>query len=142
MGNLTAKQAKFVESYRSSGDLKQAVVEAGYCPKNANSLAVQANRMLKNAKVVSEIANWKQKKASEITKPDYIDRALQSFESLDITEPNAPRFFEIAGKALGYVGVANDQRTSTINNNLQINLNGTESHADLWSMARKLIGND
>ena len=48
---LTTKQEKFIEAYKSTGDLKQAVIQAGYSPKTRNSIAVEAKRLLKNPKI-------------------------------------------------------------------------------------------
>lgn len=133
---LSDKQLKFVESYLVTNNAKESAIIAGYPEKNAASMGWQ---LLKSPKVLTELNAMRTQLRSKMTKENYIDKALDSFEKLDITEPNAPRFYDIAGKALGYIG-ANNAPVS-VTNNTQINISGTESGAQLWEMTRKLLGN-
>lgn len=140
---LTQKQQKFLESYQKSNNPTESAIIAGYSAKSA---AVEGNRLLKNDKIQLELANYRLNKAKELSKSghryskeDYIDRAVNAFEMLDITEPNAPRFYDIAGKALGYIGNSGDVKAN-VTNNVQINITGSETPAELWEMTRKLIG--
>ena len=77
---------------------------------------------------------------SKMTKDKYIDKAMETFEKLDITEPNSPRFYDIAGKALGYVGANNDSRP---NQTLNITMNNMEAGklplAEKWNALRKML---
>ena len=74
----------------------------------------------------------------EIKKDDFIDLALNDYRELAIDEPNKPRFLDIAGKALGYVG--SNSEVSQITNNIQVNITGSESQSELWEMTRKILG--
>lgn len=115
---LTPKQEKFVEAYIRLNDATKACIVAGYSPKSAN---VEANRMLKRANVINALADWRKLKREALTKDSFIDKAMDSFEKLEITEPNKPRFLDIAGKALGYIG---NNSTPNVTNNTQINIKG------------------
>ena len=136
---LTSKQAKFVASYQINPNATQSAINAGYPEKTASSMGWQ---LLKNPKIQLELTNWKSKKAKEFTKEDYIDTALNDYRSLELAEPNKPRFLDIAGKALGYIGAnGSDNRP---NQSLTININNVEINgkpqAELWDLTRKLIG--
>jgi len=135
---LTEKQRKFVESYLVTNNAKQSAINAGYPEKTSAAVGWQ---LLKNHKILAEIDSCRTKLRSKITKESYIDKALETFEKLDITEPNAPRFYDIAGKALGYLG-NNEQKTSQTLNITQINVSGNETQTELWELTRKLLGND
>ena len=132
--HLTVKQQKFIEAYKKTGDATKSAISAGYALKSAY---VEGSRLLKSAKILAELKHWKTRKASEITKDDYIDIAMQSFKSLDVTEPNSPRFYDIAGKALGYIGNTQPQ---AVTNNTQINIKIDGTQSDLWQSARSLLG--
>lgn len=134
--HLTIKQQRFIEAYKQHGDATKAAISAGYALKSAN---VEGSRLLKSAKILAELKQWKYRKASEITRDDFVDMALNDYKQLDVTEPNKPRFLDIAGKTLGYIGSNNDKPSQTINNT-QININGTEIQTELWEMTRKALG--
>lgn len=136
---LTSKQAKFVEAYKKLGNGPQSAISAGYSAKTSQ---IEAIRLLKNPKILLELDNWRKSKAAEITKADFVDIAMDSFKQLEITEPNSPRFLDLAGKALGHIGSGNETRQQTINNLTQININGGESQSELWELTRKLLGNE
>ena len=67
---------------------------------------------------------------------------MDKFNELQSTEPNSPRFLDLAGKALGYTQATNDSRAVSTTNNVQINISGQETQSDLWALTRKLLGND
>lgn len=137
---LTSKQAKFVASYQLNPNAKQAAINAGYSEKSAEQIGSQ---LMHNPKIIAELEAWKASKRVEVTKEDFIDLAIKDYRSLEVTEPNKPRFLDLAGKALGYVGVNNDQKNGqTINNLTQINISGSETREQLWEMTRKLLGNE
>lgn len=135
---LTSKQSKFIASYQIIRNATQAAINAGYPEKTAASMGCQ---LMKNPKIVAELDAWKAKKASEITKDDFIDLAISDFKSLELTEANRPRMLDIAGKALGYIGTGANQPTQTLNLT-QVNISGGESQPQLWDLTRKLLGND
>jgi hypothetical protein len=135
---LSEKQKKFVESYLVNNDAKKSAILAGY-PDNKNTTAL-AWRLMKSPKILAELESCRTKIRGVMTKEKYIDKALESFELLDITEPNAPRFYDIAGKALGYT--SNKEPNTVINNNtLNINVDSM-TPAQLWEHTRKLLGNE
>lgn len=138
-GNLTAKQAKFVASYQLTHNSTQSALNAGYPLKSAPSIGCQ---LLKNPKIIAELELWKTKKREEITKEDYVDLAISDYRSLKLEEPNKPRFLDIAGKALGYIGANN---TQNITNNTQINIRGDVnlmSPQNKWDALRSMMEND
>lgn len=135
---LTSKQAKFVAEYVVTLNATKSAISAGY---SANSAHVEANRLLKLPKIVAEIDSYKiKKRASLISKPDYIDTVWHEYET---SEEKADRFrgLDLAGRALGFVGVHAEQRP---NQSLTINVtaSGNESPADLWALTRKLLSSN
>ena len=135
--NLTAKQIKFVESYIVNGQGKLSAVNAGYPESQAASIGWQ---LLKNPKILTAIDSCRTKLRANFTKENYIDKALDTFEKLDITEPNSPRFYDIAGKALGYIGNGTDNKSIT--NNTQINIaidTANLSTPDLINNIRRML---
>lgn len=133
---LTSKQAKFVASYQITQNATQSAINAGYSPKSAACIGSQ---LINNPKIKAEIEEWKAKKAIEITKEDFIDLAIKDYKKLDLTEPNKPRFLDIAGKALGYTGNNGENKPNQTMNLTQININGSESQPQLWELTRKLL---
>jgi hypothetical protein len=136
---LTHKQSAFIEAYKLLNDPVKSAISAGYAAKSAH---VEASRLMKSAKILHEIDLWRKSRKEEITKHDFIDMAIGDYRQLDIAEPNKPRFLDIAGKALGYLGVNGQEKSQTINNLTQININGSENQSELWELTRKLLGND
>ena len=136
---LTSKQAKFVASYQLTHDATESAKNAGYSAKNA---APQGCRLMKDPEILAELSQWRAKKGQELSKPDFIDMAMEDYRNVEVKEPNRPRFLEIVGKTLGHLGSGIDsrpQQSVTLN---QININAIESSAssaDLWSLTRKLL---
>lgn len=132
---LSVKQNKFIESYLVTNNAKQSALNAGYPEKYSASIGWQ---LLKNPKILAELDSQRTKLRSTITKESYIDRALSIHDSLDKTEANAPRYYDIAGKALGYIGANQDSRP---NQTLIINatLTGKESPQELLANVRRLL---
>lgn len=136
---LTSKQERFIASYKITENAKQSAINAGYSVKSAEQIGSQ---LIHNPRIVAELDAWRASKREEVTKEDYIDLAMKDYRSLDAVEPNKPRFLEIAGKTLGYIGSNSDQKGQTINNLTQINISGGESQSQIWDLTRKLLGND
>jgi len=136
---LTTKQNRFITAYKELGDANQACIVAGYSPKSAN---IEASRLLRNVKIVQELDNWRKERQKEFRKEDFIDYALKDYNSLEVTEPNKPRFLQLAGQAVGIIG-NNDFRSPSITNNTQINVNIEQVNAllpsDKWENVRKLL---
>lgn len=134
---LTSKQAKFVASYQLTHNATESAINAGYPVKTAPQMG---SKLVRNPKIVNQLEEWKAKKSLEVTKADFIDMALKDYKELGVTEPNKPRFLDIAGKALGHLGAnGGDSRP---NQTLNINISAGEgkSAGDLWDMTRKLLG--
>lgn len=132
---LTTKEAKFIAAYQATGNQVESAKIAGYSPKN---LAPQASRLLKNAKVKAEIDKFKAQKREELSKETFVDKAMNCFDELDVQEPNKPRFLDIAGKALGYIGANPDSRPNQSLTIVNINADG-KSQAEIWELTRKLL---
>lgn len=132
--SLTDKQSKFVEAYKQLNNGPQAAISAGYSAKSAH---VEANRLLKHPTILLQLDTWRKSKNREISKGDFIDLALGDYRSLENTEPNKPRFLDIAGKALGYTGSQASTGPQTVNN-VQINVNEIKIMApgDKWNAIR------
>jgi hypothetical protein len=118
MSELTLRQKKFVEAYIKTNDSVSACVAAGYSAKSRNSLAVQANRMLKIPSIALEIANFKSKKREELSKESFVDKAMNCFDQLEVTEANKPRFLQLAGQACDIIGTGTEAKT--VNNTIAI----------------------
>lgn len=134
---LTSKQERFIASYKLCENGREAAINAGYSLKSADQAAHQN---LRNDRIRAEIDAWKASKREEISKEDFVDLAIKDYKALEVTEPNKPRFLEMAGKTLGYLGA--EKPSSTVNNLTQINISGGESQPQLWDLTRKLLGNE
>ncbi len=135
--SLTLKQQRFIEAYKKLGDANKAAISAGYAVK---SVAVEANRLLKNPKILESIKSIRSARQAMITKDDFVELALADYKQLELTEPNKPRFLDLAGKALGYTGNNIDARSVTNNTQVNISISGQEKQPELWDIARKLLG--
>ena len=149
MANLTAKQSKFVDSYLVTGLKNDAAIYAGYPAKDAVVISCQ---LLKNPKIITKITEIKAKLAENklsielkdakaFSKDEFVGYALNDYKALDITEPNKPRFLQLAGHASGILGT-NDGRSSNTTNNIQVNISGAETTAQLWELTRKIISGE
>lgn len=135
---LTDKQSKFLEAYKTTGKAVESAISAGYSVRSA---PVEANRLLKHPTILLDLDNWRKEKQRNLSKSDFVDIAMNSFNSLEITEPNSPRFLDIAGKALGHIG-ANDKAINTTNN-VQINIDARQLPSnDKWNLLRNALEND
>lgn len=140
---ITTKEAKFIAFYMAVGshtyeNASQAALSAGYSPKSAPTIGYQ---LLKKPKIQTEIEAIKDKEREKLPKERFVSLAMKDYEQLDVTEPNKPRFLDLAGKALGYIGANNDQKQGGNTLNLtQINISGTEDQGKLWDMTRKMLG--
>lgn len=134
---LTEKQAKFLASYQITGNPTESAKNAGYSAKNAPS---QGCRLMKDPEILAELEKFRANKAKTLTKEDFVDKALRDYEETPLVEANRPRFLELAGKGAGIIGTVSDKPSQTINNLTQININGSETPAQLWETTRKLIG--
>ncbi len=134
--SLTLKQQRFIDAYKRLGDANKAAISAGYAVK---SVAVEANRLLKNPKILEELKHWRKLRREALSKDDFVELAITDYKQLEITEPNKPRFLDIAGKALGYIG-SQGQSTSIVNNT-QINITEISGKplTELWNIARSLL---
>src|SRR4051794_39135134 len=76
---LTGRQRRFVEEYLVDLNATAAYRRAGYEPRNDNVAAVQAHKLLKNAKVQEAVraASEARSQRTEITQ-DYVLHQLQS----------------------------------------------------------------
>ena len=133
---LTERQRKFANAYKISGDQTQAARIAGYSEKG---LAVTASKLVRHPNIIAEIEDWSQKKRQELKKEDFVDLALQDYKQLEVKHSNKPRFLDIAGRALGYLGTDKPSSTTNVQIN-NVSLSGNESQAELWEITRKLLG--
>ena len=88
---LTSKQRLFVDEYIKSGNATQSYIKAGYSVKSENVAGVNANRILKNAKVKSyidakmaKIESHKIADAKEVLQ--YLTRVLRGEEKEEIPD--------------------------------------------------------
>ena len=134
--SFTDKQTKFIEAYKLLNDPTKAAISAGYSAKSA---AVEGNRLLKSAKIIHEIDLWRKSKNKNLSREDFVDKAMNCFDELDVEQPNKPRFLDLVGKALKYT---TSDVPQTVNNTLNLNYNVDAPQVDQWALARKLIGNE
>lgn len=135
---LTKKQERFIEAYKELGDATKACIVAGYAPKSAN---VEASRMLKRVEIIDALNEWRKERQKEFKREDFIDYALKDYQSLEVTEPNKPRFLHLAGQAAGHIG--NDSRP---HQTLNITMNKMELKSlpvgEKWDALRKMLEAD
>ncbi len=79
--SLTAKQLRFVEAYLIDPNGTKAAIAAGYSP---NSAAVEASRLLNNAKVAAELAG--RRKLLEVQTGITPQRVLQELAKLGFSD--------------------------------------------------------
>ncbi len=71
---MDERRRRFIENYLASGHGTQAAIDAGYSPKGAH---VTASRLLKDAKVVAEIAKGQAARAERVqVTADYVLQRL------------------------------------------------------------------
>lgn len=137
---LTQKQALFIAAYQLDPNATNAALKAGYSSKSADQIG---SRMIRQPKILAEIEQWRAEKRQDLTKDDFIDKAMGVYETLDNVEANKPRFLEIAGKTLGYLGGNGEVRPTQVNlTQINVNATGTKGINDLWQATRDLLGND
>lgn len=119
---LTPKQQKFVDAYFKLGNGPKAAIEAGYSVKHC---AIEANRLLKNANIITAIDEIRRIGIQQkFNKDTFIDYALSDYKEVRVDSANRPRFLELAAKGAGIIGADNTPTTlnlSLTKNNLVIN---------------------
>ena len=99
---LRPRQRRCCEQYISSDTPAQACIHAGYSAKGA---AVQANRLLKNASVLAEIARRQEEasKRADIREDDVIEMLVQVRDEAREAKQCGPcvRAIELIGKKMG-----------------------------------------
>ena len=115
---LTERQKKFVEAYLVDKNGKESAIKAGYSAKHAH---IEACRLLNKPRVKAALDHFLGK--AIMSRETFVDKALQKFESVP-NETVKPRYLEIAGKAMGYLGGSGEgaPSTQTITNNVQVNM--------------------
>lgn len=81
MANLTPKQQRFVEEYLIDLNGTQAALRAGYAESGA---AVEASRLLRNAKVVEELNKGRQKLSERLEISQ--ERILQEYARIGFSD--------------------------------------------------------
>ena len=95
---------------------------------------------MRKPKIINAIKEQESKRIEAISKESFIDMAISDYKGLEITEANKPRFLDIAGKALGYIGANEGNKEQT--NNVQINLIGNESCAEMLNNIRRMLSDN
>lgn len=134
---LTARKIAFVDYYKSTGNATEAAKLAGYKGKYVNR---SASRLLHDVDISSQLKSFVDERKEKYSRDNFIDTAWKEYETLE-EEPTKIRALELAGRALGHIGVNSDSRPNQTLN-VQINLSGNESQNELWEAARKLLGNE
>lgn len=124
LGVLNKRQKMFIDAYLIDKNATKAASIAGYSSKYAHT---EGHRLLNNSKVKDALDYLLTKKL--MTRESFVDKALDKFETVP-NETVKPRYLEIAGKAMGYLGAGNDSVTSVSNttNNVQINMKVEVNH--------------
>jgi len=132
---ITAKQQKFIDRYKETNNGIESAISAGYSAKHA---AIEANRLLKHPLILLELDKWRKEKKSQISKDDFVDMAIGDYKQLELTEANRPRFLDLAGKALGYIGANQDSRPNQTFNILNVDTSSMKRD-DLLANVRRLL---
>lgn len=144
---LKPRYEQFINEYLLTKNASLSAKNVGYTGKNLHVMGykllhkpeikavIDAHYARENEKITDKIEEVA--KAREISREKYTETAWKEFETLDKTEANAPRYMEIAGKALGYIGTSNDSRPTQA---IQINIDmRTMSDNDKLSALRSLL---
>ena len=134
---LTKKQQTFIDCYFKYGSGPKAAIEAGYAAKSA---AIEANRLLKNPKIIEAVDLIRKETIREkFSKDNFIEYALNDYKSLEVTAANKPRFLELAGKGAGIIGSSDTPQTNNTQINIDVNILSLDS-GQKWDSLRKLLG--
>jgi hypothetical protein len=137
---INEMEAKFIAFYLADPkrNATQCAISAGYSKHSAPQIG---NQLLRKPKIKNAIELHIASKREAVTKDDYIDMALKDYQSLELTEANKPRFLDIAGKALGYIG--NNQDSKVTNQTLVINVDTSSmKRDDLIANVRRLLADN
>jgi hypothetical protein len=136
---INEREALFIAYYQAEGETNLNATEsarkAGYSPKSCPQIGSQ---LLRKPKIREAIQKHIDSKRADITKKDYVDMAIKDYKELSITEANKPRFLDIAGKALGYIGNNQDARPNQSLTLINVDMTG-KTQEQLWDMTRKLL---
>ena len=141
---LTTRKRMFIEAFKTSKSAANAARFAGYSEK---TIQKSCKRILNDVDISRELQIWEQgevskleeiRKSREITKDVFVEKMMTDYETVSVESANRPRFADLAGKALGFIG--NNQ--PSVVNNTQINIKtdvlslNTDSK---WSHLRDLL---
>jgi len=98
---LTPKQEMFIREYLIDLNATQAYIRAGYNVKSEDVAAVNANRLLSNAKIQAEIQQAMDKRAEKtgIT-ADFVLNGIKNIAVTGEKETDKLRAYELLGKHL------------------------------------------
>ena len=134
---INEMESQFIAGIKAGLTQQQAALNAGYSPKTAHT---QASQLMRKPKIIAVLDEWKASKRSKITQDDYVDLALNDYKALELTEANKPRFLDIAGKALGYIGAG--QQDNRPNQTLNITLQSGTDRDTLLANVRRLLADN
>jgi len=132
---INEREALFIAHYLVSHNATESALKAGYSPKSSAKIGSQ---LMHKPKIINAIQCHEAKRIDAISKESFIDMAVSDYKKLELTEANKPRFLDIAGKALGYIGAGNDRPNQTLNV-LNVQLTGKESRDELLANVRRLL---
>jgi hypothetical protein len=135
---INEREALFIAYYQSPGETylnaTQSALKAGYSPKSSAKIGSQ---LMHKPKIKTAIELQLSKKREDISKESFIDMAVSDYRKLEVTEANKPRFLDIAGKALGYIGAG--QQDNRPNQTLNITLLPGQDKDTLLANVRRLL---
>ncbi len=134
---INEMEAQFIAGIKTGLSPTESAKNAGYSIKSASQIGSQ---LMKKPKIINALQLWKDSKREAISKEDYVDMALNDYKSLELTEANKPRFLDIAGKALGYIGAG--QQDNRPNQTLNINLLPGQDKDTLLANVRRLLADN
>jgi hypothetical protein len=138
---INEREAQFIAGIKAGLSNTESAKNAGYSLKSCSKIG---SLLIRKPKIINAINEWKDSKRGQISKEDFIDTAFNDYQSLPKTEANAPRFLDIAGKALGYIGSNVEQKT--VNNTLNvtsIDIKSISNDKDaLLAMVRKMLADN
>ena len=140
---LTERKKAFADNFLLTRIATEAAKIAGYSPKTCRS---QGSRLLTDVDVKAYIQAEKDKiqarldeRKDALSKDTYVEKLVKDYESVDVDSANRPRFIEMVGKTLGFIGPGGNQ-VANIVNNTQINIRMDAPQLELWELTRALLG--
>lgn len=142
---MNQRQKDFTHNYFLTNSVKESAIKAGY---SAHCASVLGSRLLKHPAVKAELERLRAEKDAkfnqlkeQLSRESFVETAWRNFQ--EEQEPTLrPRWFELCGKALGYL-TPKELAPQITNQTLIVNMDNEKlSTAEKWAKLRDLLAND